>query len=276
MKVRLGGSMDKQKKLFKKIYIEITNICNLSCPFCIPDNRTKEYMSIKNFKSVVEQIKTYTDYIYLHVKGEPLLHPQINECIQIAQENGLWVNITTNGTQIEKLTNKKIRQLNYSLQSSEDIQQIQQTIQKIRKFIEGTNIYVSLRLWSHKAKENKEILNMLQKEFDTNVMIQNKQIMAQNIFVSMEEEFIWPDLQNQEQGKKGYCHGLKDHIAILVDGTVVPCCLDHKGNMALGNIFKEKFATILQKEKTKEIIEGFKKREAIEELCQKCGFKNKF
>ena len=264
-----------QSKRFKKIYIEITNICNLSCPFCMPDGRKKEYMSFENFKQIIEKIKPYTSYIYLHVKGEPLLHPDINEMIEYATNEGLQVNITTNGTKIENLKSKKIRQLNYSIQSSNEIEEIKQILQKMRKYIKGTNIYLSLRLWSNAIKENIEITNMLKQEFNKEVLLDKKELDS-NIFLSIEEEFVWPDLNDKLEEEKGYCYGLLEHIAILVDGRVVPCCLDHKGQAALGNIFQQELNEILQSNKAKQMIEGFRNRKVTEELCKKCTFKNKF
>ena len=87
--------------------------------------------------------------------------------------------------------------------------------------------------------------------------------------------FEWPDLCKSD-GSDGYCHGLKDQIAILVDGTVVPCCLDNNGDINLGNIHTESMEEILNKEKTTKIIEGFKNRVAVEQLCKKCTYKNRF
>ena len=264
-----------QPKRFKKIYIEITNICNLSCPFCMPDGRKKEYMSMENFKQIIRKIKLYTSYIYLHVKGEPLLHPAINEMIEYAVNEGLQVNLTTNGTKIENLKSKKIRQLNYSMQSSNQVDQIQQTIQKMREYIEGTAIYLSLRMWSSAIKDDIEIINMLKQEFNKEVLL-NKKELAPNIFLSVEEEFTWPDLEGQQEEERGYCYGLLEHIAILVDGSVVPCCLDHKGQVVLGNILKQEMEEILQSDRTKQMIEGFRNRKVTEALCKKCTFKNKF
>jgi radical SAM protein with 4Fe4S-binding SPASM domain len=265
-------------KQFKKIYIEITNICNLSCPFCPPDNRKKEYMSINQFEMILNKIKGYTDYIYLHVKGEPLMHPYINDFIELAYQKGFNINITTNGTLIDNLNNKNIRQLNYSLQSTDDVERVRKTIIKIKNFVKNTNIYVSLRLWSEKSQLNQKLKEMLLEEFSTLKSfddIKDKKEIEHNIFLSIEEEFKWPDLDDKIS-EEGYCYGLKDHIAILVDGTVVPCCLDHRGVITLGNIYNCDLKEILESERSIKIINGFQNRKAVEELCKKCQYKNKF
>ena len=86
----------------KKIYIEITNNCNLNCSFCPKTKRTKEYMSIENYEEILKKINNYTDYIYLHVKGEPLLHPKIIDIIKLSEKYNLKVNLTTNGSLFPK------------------------------------------------------------------------------------------------------------------------------------------------------------------------------
>ena len=72
-----------------------------------------------------------------------------------------------------------------------------------------------------------------------------------------------------------FCKGLDTHIGILADGTVIPCCLDSSGIINLGNIYEENLSDILEKEKTKQIISGFKNNKLVEELCQKCDFRKK-
>jgi len=268
-----------KNKRFKKIYIEITNICNLSCPFCASDNRQKEHMTLDNFDYILNQIKEYTDYIYLHVKGEPLLHPQINKFIDLANQKGFLVNITTNGTLFDRLKTKNIRQINYSMQSTNDVEEIRKNIQKMRKFIAETNIYLSLRLWSEQAKNNIKLKQMLLEEFEILNSLEDivdKKKLDSNIFLSIEDEFEWPSLDSNDENEKGYCYGLKDQLAILVDGTIVPCCLDHNGVINLGNIFKDKLSDILNSNRAKQILEGFRNRKVSEELCKKCHFKNKF
>ncbi len=267
------------KKKFKKIYIEITNICNLSCPFCKVDKRKKEYMKLADFNFILDRITEYTDYIYLHIKGEPLMHPNINEIIDLANQKNFKVNITTNGTLIDMLYNKNIRQINYSMQSMSDIETIRNTIIKLKDFIKDTNIYLSLRLWSDESKSNYELMKMLIEEFDslkTFNDIQDKKKIDHNIFLSIENEFEWPDLDNDYENNYGYCYGLKDHIGILVDGTVVPCCLDHNGDISLGNIYSRDLSDILSSNRATKIIDGFRNRNVSEELCKKCNFKDKF
>ena len=89
-------------KRFNKIYVEIGNVCNLSCSFCPTLKREKRQMTPNEFGVICEKIRPYTDYIYLHLMGEPLLHNELDELLSIAKAQGFKVCITTNGTLLDK------------------------------------------------------------------------------------------------------------------------------------------------------------------------------
>lgn len=260
---------------FKKIYIETTNLCNLNCDFCIKNRRKKEIMTIQNFKIILSKIKNYTNYIYLHILGEPLLNPKINEFILLASNEGFNINITTNGYLIDKIKyNKNIRQLNISLHSF-DIKynvELKKYLNNIFDSVEElikNDTYVSLRLWV-KNKYSEDIINEVNNYYKVNITKNTK--IKENLFFNFEKQFIWPDLNNSYYNESGKCYGLTDHIGILVDGTIVPCCLDTLGIINLGNIFKEEIDEILNKKTVIKMIEGFKNNKKEMELCKHCNF----
>lgn len=263
---------------YKKIYIEITNICNLSCSFCAKNARKPKFMSIEEFTTILNKIKGYTEYIYLHVMGEPLMHPEINKLINIANQKGFKVNITTNGFLIDKLDiNNKIRQINFSLHSVYEQNQVSfdqyliKLFQKSKIFAEkGT--YINFRVWRHDCDD---IIKRLENEFKTIISIQDKtKTLAPNIFYSYEEEFTWPikRLGEGNNPSSGSCRALKDHIALLVDGTVVPCCLDNEASIPLGNIFESPLSEIINAPLYNELLTGFNENKKKHKLCQNCTF----
>ncbi len=232
-------------------------------------------MSINEFKTILNKIKPYTEYIYLHVKGEPLLHPNFYDFCKLAFDMGFKVNVTTNGTLLSKNLDafKYVRQVNISLHATNSLEIIKEA-KKIK------NCYVSFRVWNG----NKELIKLLEKEFNTDIAnkINNKTSVTEsnftikdNYYISFQDEWEWPDI-NSSSTTKGYCHALKDHIAILVDGTVVPCCLDNNGDINLGNIFNDSFENILNSERVNKMMNGFKNRICTEELCKKCTYKLRF
>lgn len=262
-------------KRFKKIYIEITNNCNLDCSFCIKNKRTNKFISIEEFNILLDKIKDYTDYIYFHILGEPLLHPKINELISLASLN-FKINITTNGYLINRIkNNKNIRQLNISLHSYDIKYNINLTkyLDNIFNTIDTLpNTYISLRLWV-KNKHQEEIIKYINNRYNLNLPkdIENYTI-NNHIFINNFHEFIWPDLNNNYYNEIGTCYGLIDHIGILVDGTIIPCCLDTLGNINLGNIYSDSIDHILNSTRVNNIINNFKNNKKCEELCRHCSF----
>lgn len=259
----------------KKIYIETTNLCNLNCDFCIKNRRKKEIMTIQNFKIILSKIKNYTNYIYLHILGEPLLNPKLNEFILLASNEGFNINITTNGYLIDKIKdNKNIRQVNISLHSF-DVKynvELKKYLNNIFDSVEElikNDTYISLRLWV-KNKYSEDIINEVNNYYKVNITKNTK--IKENLFFNFEKQFIWPDLNNSYYNESGKCYGLTDHIGILVDGTIVPCCLDTLGIINLGNIFKEEIDEILNKKTVIKMIEGFKNNKKEMELCKHCNF----
>ena len=287
---------------FKKIYIETTNVCNLSCNFCPKTERKLGFMSSEEFKEVIEKVKNHTDYVYFHLMGEPLLNKSFVDFIKIANQENINVNITTNGTLINKIKDiiineGKVRQINISLHSFEannnDIN-FDTYINDILDFIvdinSSTETIVALRLWNMDTEElkannnlNSNIINLIKKkleiDFDIIEAISQKRgiKIRDRIYLNMDEKFSWPDEKIDFISDKVFCQGLRDHIGILVDGTVVPCCLDSNGVINLGNIFESSLDDIISSERAKNIFEGFSRREAVEDLCKRCGFaKRKF
>lgn len=288
-------------KRFKKVYIEITNVCNLSCNFCPKTKRKLQFMDEESFKKVIEFIKPYTDYIYLHLMGEPFLNKNLKKFLDIAYENGLKVNITTNGTLINKVKDilinaKALRQVNISLHSFEanDSEvKLEEYVSNICDFIldanENSNIICSMRLWNMDSKElkacnelNRDIISMLEEGLKIPFSLKAKLLesngvkIRKNIYLNMAEKFEWPNIDKDNEDTEIFCYGLRDQMGILVDGTVVPCCLDSEGNINLGNIFENSLGEILESDRAQNIYDGFSRRCAVEDLCKRCGYAKRY
>lgn len=286
-------------KKFKKVYIETTNICNLSCNFCPKTSRKLSFMDEKSFEYIIKSVKPYTDHVYFHLMGEPFLNTNLKRFLEISRENELKVNITTNGTLLNNvkdvlLNAPALRQINISLHSFEANNQgvdfneyIDTIIHFVKEITEKTNVICSLRLWNldtrYTASNNMniDILKLLENEFNLDCDLKEKLReknsfkLKNNVYISMGEKFKWPSLKVEELGERAFCYGLRDQIGILVDGTVVPCCLDSEGSIPLGNVFEEKLEDILDSKRAQDIYNGFSSRNAVEDLCKRCGFINR-
>ena len=242
-------------KKYKKIYIEITNRCNLSCSFCSKVEKPLRNMTIEEFKLIISKIKDKTDTIYLHVKGEPLVHPNLVDFLDIAEENNLKVNITTNGTLFPQLVDKKkdkksLTKINFSLHSENNYPNY---LENIFKSVDKINKTIIYRLWTLKDgsldEKSTSTVDKIGEYYNLSPDIVDKIKKEKNIkikdtiYVDKDNEFDWPSITNHNSC--GFCYALKTHIAILVDGTVVPCCLDSNGIINLGNIYNDEIDDII-------------------------------
>ena len=274
--------------MFKKIYIETTNVCNLKCKFCPDTSRKKAFMKIEDVEHIINKIYNHTNLVALHVKGEPLLHNRLEDILKVLEKYNLKANITTNGTLIkEKLEvlkkSKAVRQINFSIHSIMQNGKLdEQYLKDIFESVEELeNVMISYRLWNLQTIKNNDINNSIIQAIENYYNIQNlkEQLMenefikvSENIFINQDIEFTWPNINKDKIIEKGRCLALKDQVAILVDGAVVPCCLDNNGDIPLGNIFEETMEEILSKNKTMTIKKNFEKGIIICNLCKTCGF----
>ena len=274
--------------MFKKIYIEITNVCNLNCKFCPDTNRKKEFMSLEKFEEAIKKIYKLTKLVTLHVKGEPLLHKDLENILKILEKYNLKTNITTNGTLIkDKLEiikkSNAVRQINFSIHSMVQNENInKQYLTDIFESVEELkDSIISYRLWNlQNIKDNNinnDIINQIEDYYNIpnlkQQLLENEFIkLRENVFINQDTEFEWPNLNNKPIIEKGRCLALREQVAILVDGTVVPCCLDNNGDIPIGNIFEETMEDILNKEKSITIKKNFENGAITCNLCKTCGF----
>ena len=284
-------------KKFKQIYIEITNICNLNCSFCPKNSRPKKFMSIEEFDKITNEISSLTNTICLHLMGEPLLHPNIKEIFKICNDKNLNVYLTTNGTLIKQNLDllksgcaKRISISLHSFEANTNSNSLDDYLEKVlfscKEISNNSNTYIEFRLWNEandknaKNKFNAYILQKINETFNSNISHQNLQkhtSITDKIYISFADVFDWPiNTENKEKNNIKFCYGLRSHFGILCDGTVVACCLDSEGKLALGNIFENKITDILNTPRAINICKGFSDKNITEELCKTCTYANKF
>lgn len=281
--------------MYSRVYVEITNTCNKNCSFCHGTRREPRLMSLGEFARVTANLKGITEYLYFHVLGEPLTHPLLPIFIEHAARCGYKVALTTNGTLLseraQELLLTKPYKINISLHSfeGEDESARREYVDSCLDFAErasAAGILVVLRLWNLSddgildadvKSLNSWVLDALREKFgDFESESQRGARIHDKLHIEFGKRFEWPDASADQGGEQVFCHGLGDHFGILCDGTVVPCCLDAEGDIALGNIFEEDVRAILKSERATRIAEGFAKKTASEELCRRCGYARRF
>lgn len=277
------------KKRFQKIYLEISNICNLKCSFCPGTKRSPHVMTEEEFSVMLPKLRPWSDYLYFHLMGEPLCHPHLDQFLHLAGEYGFKVILTTNGTLLHRhqemlLHAPSLHKVNISLHAFEanDLSMpFSEYLHQCFSFgraLEGKKLVV-YRLWNQGGadEKNAEILNTMKTYFSTTWQEERRGFrIGERVYLEYGDKFDWPDLNAKDDGEHVFCYGLRDQIGILCDGTVVPCCLDHEGDIALGNLHQESLEDILEKPRSQEIYLGFQRKKAVEELCRKCGYARRF
>ena len=275
-------------KKFTRIYVEITNYCNLSCSFCSKDTREKREMTVDEFRLVISKIKDYTENIYLHVKGEPLLHSHFDDILSICDKNNVNLKITTNGTMLSKrkdiLLKHSIKQISISLHSENNFPNYFEDVFNTCDELSNKTTIV-YRIWTLPTLDFDKVSTIIVDKIISHYKIDDDIIdkikhekatkIAKNIYLDKNYEFEWPKISS-EKSDVGTCLGTRDHIAILSDGNVTPCCLDSDGVITFGNIFYEDLDDILNNELFKKINTGFKNKMVVASLCKSCTYRKRF
>lgn len=269
--------------MFAKIYLEITNVCNLACSFCAGTTRKKHFMTREEFAFLADRLRPYTDFLYFHLMGEPTAHPLIGDFLATAHARGFRVILTTNGTLLPKVADTLLAapalfKTSLSLHAFEansgiDFEPYLQGCFDFADRASQKGIISVFRLWNDGGKNTKngEILAALKARFPGEWTPNTKGIrIRKKLFIENGDAFIWPPMA-APCGRIA-CYALKDHIGVLCDGSVVPCCLDSDGSLVLGNLFETPLDEILSSVKTLDFRKSLDKNEPPTEFCRKCGF----
>ncbi len=274
--------------MYSKVYVEITNICNMNCSFCHGHSRKAGKMSEAEFAHVLNKLEGQTKYIYYHLMGEPLTHPQLPGFIRMATEKGFKSVITTNGTLLKKrgaeLISAAPHKVSISLHSfeGESGAEHERYLSETAEFAEAASqagIIVVFRLWNkgHDGGKNDDVYDFLRSRIEGEWAENTRGVRIHDkLHLEWGDRFEWPDKDASVQGDEVFCYGLRDHFGILCDGTVVPCCLDSDGVINLGNVFTQDLTDILASPRAKAMVEGFSNRKATEDLCRRCPYARRF
>lgn len=287
-------------KRFQKINIEISNICNLQCSFCPEVVRSKKVMPLELFQRIIQQVAPLTEQVCFHLMGDPLVHAELADFIQVCEQQDVKIFFVTNGVllrekQAQLLLSPALRQVNFSLHSFHDNYPDRDPTAYLDRIfsyteqalLERPDLYINYRLWNLQevrgaSYSNRDMLRRISERFGLNIDAQvdvrlKKSVHLKNrLYLHFDTEFIWPSVDLPILGTKGTCYGLSSHFGILVDGTVVPCCLDKEGAIPLGNIRDQEVLEILDSPRSQALLQGFRQKKLVENLCQRCQYIERF
>ena len=270
--------------MITRCYLEITNVCNLECMFCPKTKRASRTLSPAEFDSLTDRLRGKVKFLYFHLMGEPLLHAHLPAFIAMAREKGFIPVLTTNGTLLSRargVIDALPHKVQISLHAHEGngMDNLEQYAGDVMRFAEeaaSRGIIIVLRLWNQGGYDsaNGRLMDLLAQyvprpwgeRYDG-------WRLAENIYLEFDNMFEWPDSERDEYAaEESFCYALRNQIGVLADGRVVPCCLDHDGDIALGNLFEQPLEEILASPRAVAMYDGFTRHEAVEPLCRRCGY----
>lgn len=282
--------------------IEPTNHCNLKCPECPSGlgtlTRPIGLLKFENYKIWVDQIKDTGFYIQLFFQGEPYINKNLPEMIKYAQENNMYVSVSTNGHFINQNNLDSILEcapdkLIYSVDGLDEA-----TYQNYR--VGGTFAQVdsALRLLVKRKKElalKKPFI-----EFQFIVMKQNEHLLDKVkryckdvgvdklVFKTMQissyenaikflpenKKYRRYEIENGKfrmKGKiKNHCFALWRTSVITWDGKVVPCCFDKDATNIFGILNGKSFGEIWISDNYNKFRQSILTDRKQNEMCTNC------
>ncbi len=270
--------------MIDRCYIEITNVCNLNCDFCPKHHRDRRQLTAEEFDLLTDRIRGKVCFLYFHLMGEPLLHPLLPQFIKMAREKGFKTVLTSNGTLLHRamdLLDTLPHKIQLSLHSHESNErgELAGYIDEVMRFStqaaeRGTCIV--LRLWNQggRDKENEEVMRLIEQFVPKPWRDRPDGFrLCDNLYLEFDRKFQWPSSDGEGLGEEKpqlFCKALIKQIGVLSDGSLVPCCLDHDGDVVLGNLLRQSLEEILASPRAQALVEGFKHHAASEALCQNC------
>jgi len=187
-------------------------------------------MQFETVKKIVEdnpQVRTYG----LNDWGEPLLHPDIVEIVRFLKSKGKQVYFATNAVLLnpemsEALVKAGLDRIFFSVDgvgtSYEKIRGVPYELIKknILGFISEAGLNTQINVVCVVSKDNEANALEVKREWQRYAQVYYQ---PQLLFV--------PDTRKQ---KCAELYG--NHLVVLSDGTVVPCCADYEGELRLGNV----------------------------------------
>lgn len=282
--------------------IEPTNYCNLKCPECPSGlgelTRPIGLLKLDDFKEFIDQIKGYGFYIQLFFQGEPYINKNLPSMIRYAQDNNIYVSISTNGLLISKKNIDTIIEnapdkLIFSIDGlDEETYQNYRAGGTFKKADDGLKLllrrkeelgkkrpFVELQFIVMKQNEHQieEVMKYGKDSSVDKVVLKTMQVSSYENAVHFLPEnkkyrrYILRDGKVKIKNKlRNHCFALWRTSVMTWDGKIVPCCFDKDANYELGNLKNHSFKEIWTSDNYQEFRKGVLDNRKGLEMCNNC------
>ena len=238
-------------------------------------------MTLEEFEQLTDRLRGQIRFLYFHLMGEPMLHPHLDDFIRIAGEKGFVPILTTNGTLLAQGLKHLPYKIQISLHSLEGNgrEDAARYVDEVMRFVlpaAEQGAIVVLRLWNQGGFDSRnETLMDLIAQYIPRPWTERYDgwKLSEKVYLEYDQMFEWPEDDHEEYDvDEVFCYALRNQIGVLVDGTVVPCCLDHDGSVPLGNLYKQSLEEILSSPRAQALYDGFSHHHATEPFCKRCEY----
>ena len=263
--------------------IETTNVCNMRCAHCPRSRMTRRvgHMDLSLFKLIVERDMGATVKVGLHILGEPTLHPDLVEMVACLTAAGIVSELATNGLALSAklalgLMAAGLDTIWFSLDAAcpETYAQVRSSpcystvVRNVERFLDlkmkaRNPVRVVLQMVEHpwlQAGESEEFLRRWSIPGVDRVAVKFLDSWAGTLF---EHEVAAP-------GHRHPCAEPFQRVAVLQDGSVVPCCRDWDGKYVYGNLKKESLAEVWAGPRVAALREEMESGHWVSEPCASC------
>lgn len=241
------------------VHMELTNHCNLTCSVCPNQmmSRAKTFMSFSTVKHIIDANPSIRE-VGLSVWGEPLLHPELLSIVKFLSEKNIEVGLSTNAVLLNHKLSVDLLEaglycINFSLNPTRNPTQEE----KESIFKQVLNIDYFLHL-SKRVKCSLTLTVSATNEANIRKMAETWRRKVKVI--------IQPQVLFTHDDRRGKCYQLyRNHLVVLSNGYIVPCCVDYEGSYILGHALKDNLNDCYTGEKMRLI------RENGSNLCAHCS-----
>jgi len=241
------------------IYVEPTNVCNLMCATCTPPEvkGQKGKLSLELWEDILDCFESsgINPTITLIGRGEPLLHPQIEEIVRMATEKGCCCYIITNGVLLtvdkaKKLLDAGLKRIQVSLHATTAetyekmtgkpmFEKVCTNIKAFQKINDEVGHPCHVSVISVISPINEHEMDDFEKEWEGKV----DRVYTYKMFSLHGDSKMADKDKKSESVSSGPevdgCSVPWRFFTIRWDGSIIPCALDHASRIVVAN-FKDK------------------------------------